>query len=48
MAEEFGNTPYEWFDKTCGYLKYDDYNPPVRWKFTNHQMDLIEDTLTEL
>ena len=48
MSEEFGNTPWEWFDQTCGYIKYDDYDPPMRWLFTNHQYDLIVNTLEKL
>lgn len=48
MSEEFGNTPFEWLEKTCGYIKYDDYDPPKRWKFTNEQYDLIVNTLSKL
>lgn len=48
MSEEFGNTPFEWMDKNVGYIKYDDYDPPVRWKFNNHQYDFIVETLKEL
>ena len=43
MSEEFGNSPFEWFEKNAGFLKYDDDS--VRWRFTNQQYDLISETL---
>lgn len=48
MAEEYGNTPFDWAEKTIGSIEIDSYNPEARWRFNNHQYHLIIDTLEKL
>lgn len=48
MAEEFGNTPFDWAEKTIGFIEYDGYNPTARWRFNSHQYNLIMNTLEKL
>ena len=38
MSEEFGNTPFEWFDKVNG----------TRWKFSRAQINYIQNRLKEM
>ena len=47
MSEEFGNTPWEWFDKTVALTSWYDATR-YRWVFNDHQYDLIVSTLERL
>ena len=45
MSEEFGNTPLEWMQRTCGILDLDDN---CRWLFTVDQIQFMINTICEL